>query len=273
MHGGTLLTITFAGRSFVLDGQAGADLVAAGMQAGHYEAPLPMLIMAVVARTAGLFLDIGANNGLYSILAAKTRDDAAVLAFEPYRPVADILRSNLRANNLTGRVEVHEIALSDDGGTIPLYTPDPGHGLVETSASLEANFKPGSAQIMVERARLDDLAVPGRVAVMKVDIEGHEAAFFRGARCLIERDRPIIFAEMLEGAEPSFPGVSAQFLALDYLLFRLRPSCVIAVDAIVYDPLAWNYGLIPREGLTIFANCCRTHGLDMFRLFDGLHPV
>ena len=137
------LQISFAGRNFHLNSIGGADAVAVQMQRGLYEAPLPMLTMAIAIRTKGLFIDVGANNGLYSILAAIARPDLRGLAFEPYPPVVDVLRGNLAINALDARIDVVQCALSDHDGEAALFLPDQGHGLLETSCSLEAKFKPG----------------------------------------------------------------------------------------------------------------------------------
>jgi FkbM family methyltransferase len=254
---------TFAGRSFSFHDPNGADLVARTMQAGSYEAPLPIILMAAVTRSQGLFLDVGANNGLYSVLAAKTRPDAAGVAFEPYAPVRDVLQANLALNGVEARVAVHDVALSDSAGEAALHVPDSSHGLLETSASLEPDFQSTVRTVTVRKARLDDIALDGRISVMKIDVEGHEAAVLRGAVRRLEQDRPIVFAEMLPGAEPHFPFMTGLFTRLDYLMFRLRPDCAIRAEVIRFDPFAWNYACVPRVALAMFRECCTTHGVEI----------
>lgn len=260
-----LISIRFADRSFVLDDADGTDLVARTMQQGAYEAPLPMVLMALVARTPGLFLDVGANNGLYSVLAGITRPDATVLAFEPYAPVLAVLESNVQANGLGDRVKIHPVALSDSEGTAILYLPDQGHGLVETSCSLEPGFKPGCDSLQVEKRMLDSIELAGSVDLIKADIEGHELAFMKGARNTITRDRPIIFAEVLQIS----PEVSAEFTQLlqqiGYIDFALRKEVAILCDAVAHDPLAWNHAFVPRDRLEVFKAACDTHCVALVR--------
>jgi FkbM family methyltransferase len=255
----------FAGRSFVMDTAGGADLIATTMQAGGYEAPLPLILLTMVAHTPGLFLDVGANNGLYALLAAKARPDSRVVAFEPFPPALDVLRRNLALNGVESRVTVRETALSDQAGPAVLYLPDPGHQLLETSASLEATFRTRAATLEVRRERADDIDFGGPVSVIKADIEGHEPAFLRGAIELLRRDRPIVFAEMLSQPATVFEACTTFMSGLDYLLFRLRPDCIISAEAIRHDPLGWNWGLIPREREGFFRECCGWHGLEMLR--------
>lgn len=61
------------------------------------------------------FVDVGANIGVYTILAARTITEGLVVAIEPTTTV-EMLRENLRANDVR-RVVVLEHALSDRGGT------------------------------------------------------------------------------------------------------------------------------------------------------------
>ena len=257
------IDFTFAGHTFAFHDPNGADMVARTMQTRSYEAPLPIILMAAVTRSQGLFLDVGANNGLYSILATKTRPDAGVVAFEPYAPARDVFLANLVLNGVEANVVVHDVALSDSTGKATLHVPDSSHGLLETSASLEPDFQSAAQTVTVYKTRLDDITLDGRIAIMKIDVEGHEAAVMRGAVRRLEQDRPIVFAEMLPGAEPHFPFMTGLFARLDYLMFRLRPDCAIRADVIRFDPLAWNYACVPRTALAIFRECCTTHGVEV----------
>lgn len=260
------LRIEFAGREFYLSSAQGSDSVAPLMQKGIYEAPLPILVMAVTARTDGLFLDVGANNGLYSILATISRPEASAIAFEPYPPVLQVLHENLAVNGLTPRVRVMEVALSDAAGSAPLFLPDQAHGLLETSCSLEVDFKPDSNEhAAVVTARLDDIELGGKVSLIKVDIEGHEAAFFRGARRTLHEHRPVIFAEMLPPAAAYFEEMSSFMAELDYLCFRLRRDVAILTKTIKHDHLAWNYGLIPSEKMGMFRQICDFHCIELLQ--------
>ena len=74
----------------------------------------------------------------------------------------------------------------------------------------------------MRKTRLDDLALDARITVMKIDVEGHEVAVLRGAIRRLEQDRPIVFAEMLPGAEPYFLFMTGLFAQFDDLMFRFR---------------------------------------------------
>lgn len=58
---------------------------------------------------------------------------------------------------------------------------------------------PRAGSIAVPVTRLDDLTFPCRVSFVKMDVEGFEFEVLRGAREVIERDRPVIFGEFSAG--------------------------------------------------------------------------
>ena len=260
-----LIDVSFAGRSFKMEGADGMDQVARKMQEGSYEPPLPFLMMATLTRTEGAFIDVGANTGVYSLLAATMTSGREIIAFEPHPGIASAFIRNLRANGIENRVTVHQFALSNASGVMALYMPDQGHGLIETSASLEKDFKTVADSIDVPVKRLDEIKIDTTVAVIKVDIEGHEMAFLEGAVNLIDRDRPFIFAEVLSRARRNLLG---QFLRrTSYIDFRLRPNMAIHDGDVEFDHSAWNHAFVPLERLGRFKEACDSCSLPMLRRF------
>ena len=264
--GSEFYSFSFAGRSLKLAEHPGTILSVESLAAGAYETPLPILLMATVSRTEGAFCDVGANIGIYSVLAAKTKSDAHIYAFEPLPAARKVLTDNLRLNGVLHQVEISECALSDAEGTAALHLPDPGHGLLETSASLEADFKAVANTIEVPIRTLDSLRLQRKLAVVKADIEGHEAAFLRGATRTLAEDRPIVYAEVLSGAYKTLFDLSKMLERLEYIPFRMRSDAVIYTKIIVPDK-GWNYAFVPVEKLDVFRDCCRGHDIEMLRSY------
>lgn len=258
--------VSFAGRVFQLENRNDMDLVARQIAGGSYEPPLPMLMMAALVRAEGIFVDVGANTGVYTVMAGAIAPDRSIIAFEPLPPVVEILKRNILANGLAERVRLIEVALSERAGTATLHLPDPGHGLVETSASLEPDFQPAHSVCAVRVERLDDIGITDQIGVIKVDIEGHEHAFLRSARDTILRDRPIIFAEVVGPAKRA--AIGAFLHSVDYMDFRLRPDMAIHDGAVMFDNAAWNHALVPRERLPDFKAACDSCNLTLLRRFQ-----
>jgi FkbM family methyltransferase len=253
--------LTFAGQTIYLADTEPRDQGLALLADGSFEAPLPLIFMALVKRSKGCVIDVGANTGIYSLLALKSRDDVHVHAFEPYLPLAEICRQNIGKNCADDRITLHRVALSDCKGNSKLYIPERTAGLLETSASLEPNFsnRPTTA-VEVSTTTLDSFAFAD-ISVIKVDIEGHEPVFLRGAEETIRLQRPIIFVEVLSIADlKSLNEFKRQF---GYLDIRLRPTAAIADDVVRFDDSAWNHAFVPREKLPLMAKCFKAHGLPL----------
>jgi FkbM family methyltransferase len=261
-----IVEVQFAGKSFKLYSFDNTDQIATQIAGGSYEAPLPMLMMATLVRSEGAFLDVGANTGIYSIMASVIAPDRRVIAFEPLPNVLKSFWANLLVNGLENHVCVYETALSDRVGKATLHIPDPSHGLIETSASLEQEFKTASSEISVTVNTLDQMQFLPEVAVIKVDIEGHEYAFLRGAKETLNRDRPVVFAEVVGPARRN--AMWALLNELGYMDFRLRPDLAIHDGEIMFDNMAWNHAFVPIERLTKFKEACDSCGVILLRRFN-----
>ena len=235
--------------------QAAAMLATAGWYG--FERPMPLHFYASALSFPGLVLDVGANTGFYSLLAACASDQNRVLAFEPDESVLQGLRGNIAANRLEDRITVSDLALSSRTGFATLYVPTQEHGLIETSSSLESAFKGVHSelrQVQVDTLdnTLEKLSVGQQsVSLLKVDVEGHEAAVLEGGARTVARWRPIVFVEVLAGADAS---TLSRFIAeqgyLDVPL--LSGTELVARGTVRFEAHAWNHALVPQERISRF---------------------
>ena len=158
---------------------------------GRYERDeLELLLEALRASQLlnrdGLCLDIGANIGNHALFFAP--HFTQVLAFEPNPRTFALLQLNA---TLASNVRCFNVGLSDAAGRAQLAVPADNIGM--------ATLQPGGTgqAVACELQRLDDLPelAGQRVALVKIDVEGHEAAVLRGARAMLERDRPVVVFE------------------------------------------------------------------------------
>lgn len=188
-----------------------------------------LLPFARLAAAAHGVVDIGANVGLYSLVALAANPNSLVYAFEPVPQTAERLRQNLRLNHWEDRCHVEQVALADEVGTASLHVP---HGHLPTSASLHPDgFRhlPGSI-IEVPVARIDDyLRDLDSIDLVKIDVEGFEDAVLRGAPRLL-RQRPTIILE----CHPDGPAdaLDSLLLGAGYQIYRLIPDNPRPVDRI-----------------------------------------
>jgi FkbM family methyltransferase len=163
---------------------------------GSYEPLLAQLCKRLIDPARDV-IDVGANVGFYSVMAAK-HTTRRVLAIEPTPNALKLLRENIDRNGVGARVVVFEGAASNVAGKLTINTPV---GKEEYSSLVSvvhsgAQSEP-MAQIQVETSTLDQLIHlydldPGLV---KIDVEGAEHLVFKGAKNVLEKNRPIIFTE------------------------------------------------------------------------------
>jgi FkbM family methyltransferase len=119
-----------------------------------------------------IFLDIGANQGLYSLIAAKNPLCAGVIALEPVPNTFNRLTDNIYANGLQGKVKAVQAALSDKKGVATIAFDAAHSGL----ASLRDGDGDGLEIETIDMAAFDNILGDPDMLVIKVDVEGHEAA-------------------------------------------------------------------------------------------------
>jgi FkbM family methyltransferase len=124
-----------------------------------------------------VFLDIGANQGLYAIGAAQNPNCLACYAFEPVPTTYAYLRKNVHLNSVAGKVSTINAAISDQTGTAEILLKD-GHS---GGATMIVSQKRGSTQRktiridLINAKDLDRLIPAGESPIMvKVDVEGFE---------------------------------------------------------------------------------------------------
>ena len=148
------------------------------------------------------FIDVGANCGLYSILAALWNPEIRIVAFEAFQPIYERLKKNIAVNHLNERVLCENIALSSRSGTGVLYIPQSVGNDFETTGTLASEswqVKQQSPSVEVKTMRFDDYArdYSIRVDLVKIDVEDFEADVLEGMYATIQRDRPFIVCEIL----------------------------------------------------------------------------
>jgi len=142
-----------------------------------------------------VLVDVGANVGMYTVWAAKTRG-TRVFAFEPEAQNYALLNRNIGLNGLAGRATAYCLALSDEAGLSELHLSQvliggSCHSLGEKVDYKHEPMVPAFSQGCVA-ARLDDLVAAGTVPQpqhVKIDVDGFEPKVIRGAARTIRDPR------------------------------------------------------------------------------------
>jgi FkbM family methyltransferase len=138
-------------------------------------------VMTYLLRAGGTFVDVGANIGVMTLHAASTlAGNGRVLAFEPLPSTYDILRRNLELNGF-GNVEAVRMALGSTSGIAEIF--DNMAANRGSSSLIAPDPADGGHETPIER--LDDYLAArpetGRIACVKIDVEGWELEVLKGA--------------------------------------------------------------------------------------------
>ena len=152
---------------------------------------------------ARIVFDVGANTGMYTLLAAAS-SAAQVWAFEPNPSNLAALRRNVTLNSWDDRVRVEPVAVGASAGTVDLHLPKaPVSSLVSSvSAAFTAAYSPGIEchTLSTTQVSLDDVCAREKCVpdIVKIDVESHELEVLMGARQLLSSHRPTMLCEILE---------------------------------------------------------------------------
>lgn len=142
------------------------------------------LLKNLLERRCDTFIDIGANYGLYTLSVALQTSCGTIIAFEPGRRSFAQLLGNVVVNDLTERVTVHNLAVSNCNGLLPFT-----YGIGSDGDFTAKVGDGGSDADTVRAVRLDDaLQLSGHRIALKIDIEGHELAALEGMKALLRNN-------------------------------------------------------------------------------------
>ncbi len=192
------------------------------------------------ARSATV-IDVGANYGFYSILAALWNPNLRVVAFEPVLPIYQGLEKNVALNHLEARVVCENLALADKSGHATLYLPESKGIDCESTGTMAPEswqVRHGSPHFEIQTIRFDDYEAlhPMKVDLVKIDVEDFEAAVLAGMLRTIQRDRPFVVCEILpRNREHRNEATRKMVESLDYTPFWITPNGYIRVTRLDFE--------------------------------------
>lgn len=196
---------------------------------GEYE-PAVSEIVSLVVKRDDVCLDIGANFGWFTTLLSGLVGDgkqAGVHAFEPMPDIFKELQNNVRLNNSPKNVFLNEMALGDEIKEVAIHRfTDLPNGYSSLSDMGKKNFQTFTVPMKTLNSYLIENKIEN-VRFVKLDVEGAEMMFLRGATKLFEQTVPPIFiVEMALGTTRGFgylPNDIIEFFRrqADYAFFAL----------------------------------------------------
>lgn len=146
-----------------------------------------------------VFLDLGVNIGAISIPLYHRRKDLRIVGVEAAPWLFPYLQRNFEQNGLGGAPLVNKVLFNKDDQEIDFFAPDVKFG----KGSLSPTYTDKAIKVRTVRVDtlIEQLKLPP-VAIIKIDVEGHEYHVFQGAEMLLGRsDAPDILFEFEDWAE------------------------------------------------------------------------
>jgi FkbM family methyltransferase len=180
------------------------DWMLRGLEEGReYE---PYVLQAFLEKVTGHnVLDIGANVGIFTVLAARTAK--SVIAVEPSPENAKTIAANVALNGL-GNVTIFPAAISDKF-EMATFLAEPSSNKVVRPMDIRHDTL---SKVDVAMAVPVDALIDRKIDVVKIDVEGREHACLKGADRLFSM-RPAVFTEY----SPNFIKDGCGVAGSDYL--------------------------------------------------------
>lgn len=204
-------------------------------------------IWSELAKDADYVFDVGANTGVYSLLAKCINPDANVFAFEPVGRIYDKLNHNIRLNNYD--IHTSDNAVSNKNGESLFYDHDTIH---TTTASLK-NAAQGEnhSEIIAQKVTLTTLdsfmethSIP-QIDLIKIDVEMFEVEVLEGFQQGLKKFRPTLLIEVL--TQEIADGISALVADIGYEFYNISETTGITKVEKISKSNSYNYLICTSE--------------------------
>jgi FkbM family methyltransferase len=207
-------------------------------------------IWVKLSQLSDTIFDIGANSGIYAVLAKVYNERSLVVAFEPQPNVFKILEKNNHINGFN--IHCEQLALSDREGRLPFYNYGANTFTTEntTAGSLNKEWvKRDQRSIMVGVMKLESYieenTIPG-IDLMKIDVETLEYEVLNGYRKYLCKHRPVIILEIQNRAIGR--RIKSLFDNDQYIYFNIDEQAGLSrVSHLGESSTNLNYLLCPRS--------------------------
>ena len=161
---------------------------------GEWEPEETELVKKLI-KPGDVFVDVGANLGYYSLIAARS-GASHTYAFEAQPSTYELLGKNVIINWMTKLITFENLAVYSHTTDLEFFVRNryPGNSsLGFTPPDQLAKWFDTTMPVKVHAVSIDDYFAdkPGKIDLIKVDVEGAEPAVFEGARRTLAKNRGI----------------------------------------------------------------------------------
>lgn len=222
-----------------------------------------LAVWAELCKRSRTIIDIGANTGVYALLAKTLNPQARVIAFEPVARVFEKLEHNRRLNDYS--IECVMKAVSDKDGIATIFDLPSEHVY---SVTVNKNLNPVGDPVIpvqVETIRLDTFFGTEietiDVDLIKIDVETHEPEVLRGMGVILQRCRPWMLIEVL--SEEVGKRIEALLVPLGYSFVAIDEAGTLRHIDSLLKAHTRNILACPTRQAATLMDCLATKGFRM----------
>lgn len=230
------------------------DVYWRGLDCGHEPLSMSLWIEIVKRMQPNLILDVGANTGLYGVVAKILNPYASVHFFEPTPAAQTSILQSLKANQISDGALIHEVFLSDE--TEPrkkLFVNSPldldyiYEGSRETHSEISIEREVWKFADLF-RSKFKKLGADS-IDLVKMDIEGHEFRALKGFEKYLTRNT-IFLIEVLDDSAAN--KLRNFFSSSDYTFVNIDDnSCTMGVQEELARSFKWNVLIVPKSKFSV----------------------
>lgn len=209
------------------------------------------LLLHFFSTVHGLFLDIGANIGSYTILASKV-GKAKSIAVEPVGSTVMSLKENITANCIDEKVEVLQVAIGEK----------PGKGwfsIDQDTTNQVVDMAYQGRKEVIEVRTIDQILGARRAEFWKIDVEGYEDAALAGASISLEN--PEVQIILLEGDNFKIRSIMK---SKNFKRAKYDPFTKTVIEINTEEPVSGSNNLWVRNADKITARCKKSPPINVY---------
>ncbi len=162
---------------------------------GRFWDRLNQLVIDQVLRTGDIYVDVGANLGMHSLLASRrVGADGMVVAIEPNPRTFHVLQLHSMINRIDN-ITLWNLGMSDHEGKLELIG-DPSHSAMYSAV----DHGQGTDRVEIKLEMLDNILrgedLNRARVLVKIDVEGHECNVLAGMKNLLARRNVVVSLEV-----------------------------------------------------------------------------
>lgn len=169
---------------------------------GYEEKQIKFLSDWIRTNKANIFIDVGANFGIYSLRISKLFKTLRIIAFEPVLTTFDKLIMNIKINNLEKKIETFNLGLSNTDGLKRMVTLKRRDYVQSGGFSFNIPKGKFSNEIITQyhKSIIGDkvLKFKKKKIVIKIDVEGYENKVLLGIKNLLKNNKILLQIEIFD---------------------------------------------------------------------------